>query len=373
METSGGESVRQAASPPPLAPLAQPVAGAPAPARPRRRFEELDVLRGVAAVAVVVFHYSGHATRYFTGFPFHFKLGEHGVQLFFGISGFVIFMTLENTKKLSDFVVSRFSRLYPAYWMTLVVLAVATLLAHEKVWLTGLLVNVTMLQSFVGVGDFDLVFWTLAVELVFYVIMGTLFALGLTRRIVPVALAWLALGAAVGLAGPHVPEWVPVYTTRFLILPHAPLFVIGMMWFRIHTDGVSRGPVLVIVAAIATVFIASGIAAGLIAAGVGVIVGLAVLGALSWAVGRITLWLGAISYPLYLLHRNLGYTLLFALDRRGVPSVLNVLIAIAFALSLATAVSVLVERPAMAVIRKRYKEWSAGSRPETVEVQAAAG
>ncbi|HEV8448279.1 MAG TPA: acyltransferase [Gemmatimonadaceae bacterium] len=370
---TGGESIEQAVSTTP-GPLVPPIAGATSvPGRPRRRFEELDVLRGVAALAVVVFHYSGHATRYFTGFPFHFKLGEHGVQLFFGISGFVIFMTLENTKKLRDFVVSRFSRLYPAYWITLVILAVATLLAHEKVWLTGLAVNVTMLQSFVGVGDFDLVFWTLAVELVFYVIMGTLFALGLTRRIVPIALAWLALGAAVGLAGPQVPAWISVYTTRFLILPHAPLFIIGMMWFRIHTDGVSRVPVLVVVAAVATVFVASGIAAGLIAAGVCVIVGLAVLGALSLAVGRVTLWLGAISYPLYLLHRNLGYTLLFALDRLGVPSVFNVLVAIAFALSLATAVSVFVERPAMAAIRKRYKNWSARAHPETVEVQAVAG
>jgi len=354
MQTNGAESVEQASP-------------------PRRRFEELDVLRGVAAMAVVVFHYSGHATRYFTGFPFHFKLGEHGVQLFFGISGFVIFMTLEKTRRLSDFVVSRFSRLYPAYWTTLAILAFATLITGERLWLRGLAVNTTMLQSFVGIGDFDIVFWTLAVELVFYVIMGTVFALGWTRRIVPIALAWLALAVVVALAGAHLPAWIPVYTTRFLILPHAPLFIIGMMWYRIHTDGFAKGPALVIAAAVATVFIASGIVLGLIAAGVSVVVGLAVLGALRFAVGRVTVWIGAISYPLYLLHRNLGYTLLFALNRRGVPSILNVLIAIAFALTIATAVSVFVERRAMESIRKRYKEWSARARPKAAEVQTAAG
>src|SRR5262250_3203475 len=78
---------------------------------PKSRLEELDVLRGLAALAVVVFHYSGHATRYFTGFPFHFTVGLHGVELFFVISGFVIFMTLERTARLRDFAVSRFSRL----------------------------------------------------------------------------------------------------------------------------------------------------------------------------------------------------------------------------------------------------------------------
>src|SRR5262245_3655062 len=108
MQTSSGESIEQLAPPGPPT-----TAAAPAAVRARRRFEELDVLRGVAAMAVVIFHYSGHATRYLTGFPFHFKLGEHGVQLFFAISGFVIFMTLENTQRLRDFVVSRFSRLYP--------------------------------------------------------------------------------------------------------------------------------------------------------------------------------------------------------------------------------------------------------------------
>ena len=244
---------------------------------------------------------------------------------------------------------------------------------HEKLWLRGLVVNTTMLQSFVGIGDFDIVFWTLAVELVFYVIMGTVFALGWTRRIVPIAFAWLALAVVVALASPHLPAWIPVYTTRFLILPHAPLFIIGMMWYRIHTGGFAKGPALVVVAAVATVFIASGIVLGLIAAGVSIIVGLAVLGALRFAVGRVTIWLGAISYPLYLLHRNLGYTLLFALNRRGMPSVPNVLIAVAFALSLATAVSVFVERPAMEVIRKRYKERSARARPKTAEVQTAVG
>jgi peptidoglycan/LPS O-acetylase OafA/YrhL len=145
------------------------------------------------------------------------------------------------------------------------------------------------------------------------------------------------------------------------------------MWYRIHTDGFAKGPALVIVAAVGTVFIASGIVLGLIAAGVSIVVGLAVRGALRFAVGRVAVWLGAISYPLYLLHRNLGYTLLFALDRRGMPSIPNVLIAIAFALSLATAVNVFIERPAMEAIRKRYKEWSARAHRKAAEAQAAVG
>ena len=88
-------------------------------ASPSSRVVELDALRGIAALAVVAFHYTtqygqqyGHTTPLGFGFP----PGNYGVNLFFLISGFVIFMTLERARSAMDFVVSRFSRLYPAYW-----------------------------------------------------------------------------------------------------------------------------------------------------------------------------------------------------------------------------------------------------------------
>jgi peptidoglycan/LPS O-acetylase OafA/YrhL len=337
-----------------------------------RRFAELDVLRGIAALAVVVFHYSGHETRYFAGFPFNFKPGVHGVQLFFGISGFVIFLTLDGTKRLRDFVVSRFSRLYPAYWATIAVLAAVDAFETGKVWLTGIAVNATMLQSFIGFQDFDLVFWTLGVELAFYVIMGTLFALGWTRRIVTVAVVWLAVAAAAAVAYPHLPTWAPVYAARFLILPHAPYFIIGMMWYRIQRDGLNAASVSVIVAAIATAFVAGGIEDGIVALIVASLLGVAVAGGLRFAVSRATLWLGAISYPLYLLHRNLGYQVLFALNARHMPSIDSFFVAVAFALVLATIVNMGVERPAMTAIRNWYKAWSAKASRQTAGAPAQA-
>src|SRR5262245_55208370 len=80
------------------------------------RFLELDVLRGLAAMTVVFFHFSRHGTRYFEAYPFDFWPGEFGVHLFFTISGFVIYFTLERSRTVGDFLFSRFSRLYPAYW-----------------------------------------------------------------------------------------------------------------------------------------------------------------------------------------------------------------------------------------------------------------
>ena len=71
-----------------------------------RRLVEVDALRGLAALAVVLFHYTTRFTELFAPNPpptFSFPDGHYGVNLFFIISGFVIFMTLEKTVKADGF------------------------------------------------------------------------------------------------------------------------------------------------------------------------------------------------------------------------------------------------------------------------------
>lgn len=99
------------------------------------RIKELDALRGLAALAVVLYHYTTQYEKLFghTGvLGWQFQYGSHGVHLFFMISGFVIFLTLDRVKKSRDFVISRFSRLFPAYWF-------AIMLTTIVVWTFGLL------------------------------------------------------------------------------------------------------------------------------------------------------------------------------------------------------------------------------------------
>jgi peptidoglycan/LPS O-acetylase OafA/YrhL len=66
----------------------------------KTRFLELDVLRGIAAFSVVLFHYTSVYSSRFKHSPdlhFYFGHGRHGVELFFILSGFVILMSLENS------------------------------------------------------------------------------------------------------------------------------------------------------------------------------------------------------------------------------------------------------------------------------------
>src|SRR5438094_6534358 len=155
-----------------------------------KRLAEVDALRGVAALSVVLFHYTTRFAELYQPTPaaaVSFQGGQYGVNLFFIISGFVIFMTLERTRRTSDFVVSRFSRLFPAYW---VAIAMTFAITH---WLglPGQLVdagsaaaNMLMLHGLLlRVPHVDGVYWTLEVELLFYCGMLILYRLNRLDRI----------------------------------------------------------------------------------------------------------------------------------------------------------------------------------------------
>jgi len=83
------------------------------------RIEELDALRGLAAFAVMLYHYTAgegprlNRAELLVSVPW----GHFGVQLFFVISGYVILMTVRRVRTAGEFAVSRFARLYPAFWV----------------------------------------------------------------------------------------------------------------------------------------------------------------------------------------------------------------------------------------------------------------
>lgn len=166
--------------------------------------EFLDALRGVAVALVVLQHVAQHASVGFRHFSTaHLQLGQLGVMVFFLCSGFIIPASLERNGSLATFWVSRFFRLYPLYWLSLLaalVLAVAG--RHVVPGLRPLdwVVNATMLQAFLGSPDAIGVYWTLAFEMAFYLSVSVLFLLAWHRRSVLLALlaAAVCLTAALG-------------------------------------------------------------------------------------------------------------------------------------------------------------------------------
>ncbi|MET4389268.1 peptidoglycan/LPS O-acetylase OafA/YrhL [Bradyrhizobium sp. F1.4.3] len=161
-----------------------------------KRLAFVDTLRGIAVLSVVLQHaleqivLNQPTGNYY--WAFHHALGEYfnfgrfGVVLFFFVSGFVIPYSFPNSAApVRDFAVSRFFRLYPAYWLSLVVLLVLSPVIEGKSFpLSHVAANATMFQMFMGIPNIRIAYWTLAVELMFYISCIFLFATGfLTRRL----------------------------------------------------------------------------------------------------------------------------------------------------------------------------------------------
>lgn len=345
------------------------------PSPPANRIADLDALRGLAALAVVLFHYTtryGELYGHHGALPFALPCGHFGVQLFFGISGFVIFMTLERTRTLADFAVSRFSRLYPAYWAAMLLTGGIVLAAgmHEVALSPPeFAANATMLQSFASLPSVDGVYWTLSVELAFYAAMALLWRLRLLGRIEPLLIGWMSLHwvwtFAPRLVGAE-PSWL---LGALLIQQYIPFFAIGIAAYRLRNGGDRRWPAAAIAAAFVTVAACDGpvyLAVAAISAAILLAVALRGLPPLRFPP---LVWLGAISYSLYLLHQYIGFALLGRLEGAGLAPGSAILVTLAALLLLASAVTLTVERPALKAIRRR---WRARSLPEPVQPLVAA-
>jgi len=178
------------------------------------RLAFVDALRGIAVLAVVVQHVleqiilignpSAEYYRFFHDITGHyFNFGRFGVVLFFFVSGFVIpYSFPSSSAPVKDFAVSRFFRLYPSYWLSVLLAVLLAAFIEDKFYpIWQISANLTMFQMFVGVSNIRIAYWSLAVELIFYIACVALFIAGfLNRRLTAVCL--VVAVSIVGIVGP---------------------------------------------------------------------------------------------------------------------------------------------------------------------------
>ena len=339
-------------------------------AEPSSRLLQIDALRGVAALAVVLFHYTTRFAELYrpsTATAFSVPWGFYGVNLFFIISGFVIFMTLDRARRPMDFVVSRFSRLYPTYWAAIALtFAVVHLLGlpGKEVDLLTAVKNLSMLQGLFGVPAVDSVYWTLEIELLFYAGMLLLFWLKRLAMVHRLALGLLAVRWLDFFGAPLLGIHLPWTLGHLLILPYLPWFALGLAIYTL-SDLVAvpqpqqRDAKVSAAVALLTLAVTESLALGALGVGLAAPLFLAARGGLPVLRQAGVVWLGSISYPLYLLHENIGWSLMLAALRQGLDLNAAAGLTLLAVLLLAHGVSRAIEMPAMRRIRQAYRHRAA--------------
>jgi peptidoglycan/LPS O-acetylase OafA/YrhL len=337
------------------------------------RLVELDVLRGIAALGVVLYHYTtnynhlyGHSKEVLVDFPH----GPYGVSLFFMISGFVILMSLEKTKSSLDFVVGRLSRLYPAYWIAVIltfsIVSIAGLPGKQVSWQIAL-VNLTMFQSFLKFPphvefNVDGGYWTLGVELSFYLIMFALYKSKLLKHIEIITIVWLFFMILNIVFDNQIDLLIDTRIRNFFLLGfanayYANLFIAGMMFYKIKTDGLYLKRYAIIAACFLVYELANNWnwKTAFVFILFVIVFDFMLKGKLAFMKQKPLIFFGTISYTLYLVHQNIGYVIIRTLYQLKINPNTSIFVAIVLSIVLASTITFLIEQPMIRLIREQYK------------------
>lgn len=329
------------------------------------RLTYIDSMRGIAALLVVLMHNvqpiatgSVRTVIYDIIDP-----GKVGVVMFFAISGFVIpFSFPKGPAPLERFLISRFFRLYPAYWLSMLAYLLLLLVTGAVLpSIVNVATNATMAQMAIGQPNIIGVYWTLFIELQFYLLCAAAFWGGGLHRpkfTFAACLGMLAVAAIMALARFYMERKVPVAI---------PLSLSIMFWGTLWRESLVNGSrehrlyafimlALFVVAIPIISLMAYDVDLGLeenwVRYAISYLSGIALFIIFSTKIrlsGRAFVWLGSISYSLYLFHvhaRDLTQLVLSATGT-GLPEWISVPISFAVAIGVAGLVFSLLERPAI--------------------------
>ena len=281
--------------------------------------------------------------------------GNVGVELFFMRSGFVIFWTLNRIERPLDFIVSRFSRLYPVYWAAVLITFISVFifeLPGRDVTDSEALLNLLMFQEYLYIPHVDGVYWTLTVEITFYFWMFILYLCNGLSRVEWFSLSLILLSLSELLGVISIPELV----SKLLILKYIFFFASGISFYNIVNNKGSLVSYLVLACSLLATFFSFSLIHFLIFSLIYVVFYLSLTGRLQILAAKPFLFLGSISYTLYLVHQNIGYIVINKSYELSLNPLLGILMAILLSFSIAVCLTKYIEKPSLKIIRNGYKK-----------------
>lgn len=197
------------------------------------RLQFLDCLRFLAALSVIIQHVFERSSAQFGWISSnYFQFGVFGVSLFFITSGFIIPVSIEKHQSIKKFAISRIYRLYPLFLASLILKTVLILNGNihgvDPSFMV-ILANVTMLAKFIGQPLIEMSYWTLNLEMAFYIIVAVLFKLNMLQHSVKLALIALFGNLSIGVIAIH---FLHLFNGGMLLTYYLATMFVGTVYYR---------------------------------------------------------------------------------------------------------------------------------------------
>lgn len=319
----------------------------------RKRISVLDSLRGLAAIFVMLFHFTSFYEVVCEPLKINsllkFPRGFYGVQLFFMISGFVIFMTVNKITDYRKFIYKRLVRLYPTYWMCLIITTLFISFFPVKIYTVSIsqfLGNITMIQGLLRIDNIDGSYWSLLPEIMFYAMMVFILLFKLQSKIIAICMIWL-LGIGLNLLHPSYLEIL--FNLKFGIF-----FISGIMFYRIYLkENTYIEYLLIVISNILLYFVTKNVESTVVFFLFNILFFLFVKNRLNFLANSFLTYLGAISYPLYLIHQSIGITTINYLITLHFNPYISIFTTFFFVFFLAIVIYEYFEKPFLKMIMQR--------------------
>lgn len=282
----------------------------------------IDIIRGISALLIVSYHYTCHynLSPYtavgHTEWGFVVPWGCWAVVTFFMISGYLSSGKVKDDAKPINLLKRRFLRLYPTFWAAMLVTFIITSIAkYDSYTIKDILLNVTMLPSLFGAKPIDGVYWTQQYEVLFYLILVGLISIRRSKYINWALLLWTLFSVVLYLIQIKIDNPLVSSLRVFAIPQYCSAFIAGMLIrnFTGRKDIVLSVVVLIISVVNFWLWHDTGQTTFFV-------ITLLVLAAIiicpphipqKWEhLLRPILFVSSISYPLYLVHQKIGYTMI---------------------------------------------------------------
>lgn len=283
------------------------------------RLLSLDGLRGIAALSVVIYHYFYRIDEIYSINSNEMDwtyFGKYGVHLFFMISGFVIFMSIKSNTKPISFFISRFTRLYPAYFfaviITFTVVYIFGLEGREVSFLQAIL-NLLMFQEFLGIAHVDGVYWTLTVEITFYFWCLILILLNRTNFLVLLLFVFSFLS----LISELLPSDTYKVLNKLFFINYVSFFLLGVLTFKLKSNNDNYKNIGLVILVFSGLFVNHNYQEFIVFVVIYMFFLVGVFEVGRFLELKVFVFLGEISYSLYLIHQNIGYIIMLKIMSMG--------------------------------------------------------